>query len=173
MKSIQLAMLVATCSVCALSTPDPQDKTKHPLVGIWGDDSKILKTRYVRVTSQEALTRLWLEHVGSSLEKHSPYYNDAGVPDVDFGTCEVIAIFQGEQWNTAGVRARDLLEESDRLIFRFEDRSFQTAGPDGGGVRATAYGFFVVPKTAKPIALEENVQGLIGRPPKWKERTRL
>jgi hypothetical protein len=46
-------------------------------------------------------------------------------------------------------------------------------GPNGGGVQATVYGFFVLPRSSKTVVLEENVQNYLGQPPEWKERANL
>jgi hypothetical protein len=64
-------------------------------------------------------------------------------------------------------------DEAAQRVVRFDHKSYQTAGPGGGGERVTPFGFFVMPRTAAPIVLEENVQSLIGKPPEWKERARL
>lgn len=77
----------------------------------------------------------------------------------------VLAIFRGRGWNSAGVRAISIVEEQGRIVFRFHDKSYQTDGPDGRGKQGTAYAFFVIPRSTKAVVLEENVQGLIGKPP--------
>lgn len=174
-----LALAVLTCSFALLagcggaaratgeSAPSPD-----PYVGIWGAHSKITERTYERVSDAEAWAALWRRHVGWT-KPDNAFYNEAGVPDVDFERCMVVAILQGDAWNSAGVRVVSVAEESDRVLFRFEDRSYQTSGIDGGGQKVTAFGFFVVPRSDQPLVLEENVQGLIGKPPKWKERARL
>lgn len=146
-----------------------------PLVGVWGAKSAIKERSYARVTNAEDWTALWLRHVGADAAKHSPYYNAEGVPDVDFTRCMVVAICQGERWNSAGVRVVSVSEDDERVLVRFDDRSYQTAGegPDGGRVAATAFGLFVLPRSAKAVVLEEDVQNLIGQPPRWKERARF
>ncbi|MGQ0613093.1 MAG: hypothetical protein ACT4PV_05075 [Planctomycetaceae bacterium] len=40
-------------------------------------------------------------------------------------------------------------------------------------MRATAYGFCVLPRSEKVLVVEEDVQGIIGASPKWKERARF
>jgi hypothetical protein len=155
------------------STAEEQADSLMPLVGLWGADSAVTGRAYQRVTDRESWVALWLAHRGVAAGKHSEYYNEAGVPDVDFERCMVVAILQGEAWNSAGVRVDSVTVEGDHLRLRYDDRSYQTAGPDGGGRKARAYGFFVLPRSAKPLVLEENVQGLIGKPPEWKLRARL
>ena len=60
-------------------------------------------------------------------------------------------------------------------MFRFDDRSFQTAGPapEGGRVRARPYGIFVLPRSDKALVLEENIQHLKNEPPKGREVARF
>ena len=147
----------------------------EPYVEFRGGQSKIKTRSYRRVIAPNDWADLWIEHTGAQRHKgdYNWYYNEAGVPLIDFQRCMVVAVFQGEKWNSAGVTTVTVTEEKDRILLRFDDKSFQTAGPDGGGVRATPFGIFVLPRSAKPIALEENVQGLIGKPPVWKERARL
>ena len=91
------------------------------------------------------------------------------MPEVDFTHCEVVAVFAGDGWNSDGIQAISIVEEPDYRRFRFDHLSYQTEGPDGGGRRVAAYGFFVLPRTDLPLVLEENVQPLIGEPPVWKE----
>ena len=57
-----------------------------------------------------------------------------------------------------------MYDEPKLLRVRFDHKSYQTSGPDGGGERVQPFGMFVIPRTDKPIVLEENTQGLIGKP---------
>ena len=52
-------------------------------------------------------------------------------------------------------------------------RGYQTAGPDGGGKRATPYGIFVLPRSDKELVVEEGVRTLKNEPPKWNELARF
>ena len=146
---------------------------QRPLVGIWGANSRIEHRSCFKVTGAKQMTDLWLKHVGKDPKMHSAYYNKAGVPDIDFKRCMVVAIFQGSAWNSAGVSVHSITEHKDHILVRYDDRSYQTAGPEGGGKKTTAFGFFVVPQSSKAVVFEENVQNLKGRPPKWKERAKL
>jgi hypothetical protein len=147
----------------------------EPFVGFSGADSKVKLRQYRKVTSVGDWPELWISHLGlSQIEgEYNWFYNEAGVPFVDFERCMVISVFQGEGWNSAGVRVVTITEEEDHILLRFDDQSYQTMGPDGGGQRVTPFGIFVLPRSKKPVVLEENVQGLIGKPPVWKERARL
>ena len=150
------------------------DKTAggiSPCVILTGADSQVSERGYHRITSIEGWIEIWLKHKGRAHSgKYDLIFNPAGVPLVDFERYMVIAIFQGSGWNSAGLRAVSISEQPDRIVFRFDDYSYQTAGPHGGGKQVTVYGFFVVPRSTKAVVLEEDIQGLIGKPSVWKER---
>lgn len=143
-----------------------------PYVSISGAHSKIAELEYHRITNQADWTKLWLRHKGDSGDprKYNHYYNPLDLPKVNFASCMVVAVFQGTGWNSAGVDAISIEPRDRSLVFQFDDRSFQTTG---GGEKVTAFGIFVVIRTPMELILEENVQGLIGKPPKWKERHRF
>ena len=155
----------------ALGEEKPLSRDFMPLVTLSGAHSRIAEKSLRVVTHEADWYALWCRHVGAPVrEVYDSDYNPAGAPTVDFGRCMVVAVFQGKSWNSAGVKAVSVKEEEDVLRFRFDDRSYQTMN---GGDEVTAFGFFVVPRTRKPVVLEENVQGLLGKPPVWKERARL
>jgi hypothetical protein len=143
---------------------------RKPLVTLAGAESKIGEKEYDRITTHDELVKVWLRHVGADPARHDDFYNEAGVPDVDFERCMVVAVFGGRCINSAGIYAVGVAEEADRVLLRFDHRSFQS-GPEGK--RATPFGFFVVPRSSKALVLEENVQRLIGGKPEWKERARF
>ncbi|MHC5035712.1 MAG: hypothetical protein ACYTHM_00215 [Planctomycetota bacterium] len=149
----------------------PSGKAIKPYVVFSGSQSKIEKPEIIRIASRKAWTEVWCRHVG--LPRQDPYhdyYNRAGVPAVDFDRCMVVAIFQGRASNSAGVDALSITEEEGILRFRYDDRSFQTVG---GAESVSAFGIFILPRSGKPVVVEENVQGLKGKPPVWRERARL
>ena len=80
-----------------------------------------------------------------------------------------IAIFLGKTWNSRGVSAT-VSEDDERVRVRFDSISYQTIG---GADHVTPYGVLVIPRSAKEVVLEENVQGLIGGEPVWKVRARF
>lgn len=141
-----------------------------PAVTYRGAASAITEPRYVRVTSQADFEKLWKEHRGEAAQH-------TDMLDVDFKTCMVIAIFQGRSANTDGVKLEGVSERNGGLLVRFDEWSYQTmtiqGDPESGIIRTTAYGFIVLPRSEKPVVLEENTQGLIGKPPIWTERARF
>ncbi len=171
-------LLAAAPAAPAAFQPPPQsaqamaeEKTIPVLVSWIGADSRIEKPRYARITTAEEWAKVWHEHKGTAPTPGG--HGDLAVPRIDFSACVVIAVFQGKAYNSNGVEVVSAAEDAGRMLVRFDDLSYQTMGPDGGGVEVSAYGLFVLPRTAKPVVLEEDVQGLIGQPPKWKERARF
>lgn len=174
--------LLLTLPLLLSATPVQQDPPQQaaqrpvrPVVAITGAKSAIEKAAYHRLRSAQDLARIWLQHLGQQppVGEYGFYYNAAGVPEVDFEGFEVVAIFGGGGWNSAGFAVESVSDEKDARTIRFDDKSYQTEGPNGGGKRVSPFGFFVVPRTELPIVLEQNVQSLIGSPPEWKERARL
>ena len=101
-------------------------------------------------------------------------FNDSDIQyKIDFEKCEVIAIFQGAGWNSRGIRLEEVKETANNISIRYDNISYQTSGVGGGGVRVAVFAFLVFPKTSKSFQLQENTQGLKGRPAKWTERALL
>ena len=167
------SLFVALSVTGGQAVADERPVAKLPLVGIWGAQSAIHARSYLLIASAKSWTELYLRHLGKDAAKHSDYYNAEGVPEIDFEQCMVVAVLQGDGMNSSGVRVESVTEEAERVLVRFDDRSYQTEGPGGGGQRVAAYGFFVLPRSKKPLVLEEDVQSMLGKPPEWKERARL
>ena len=147
---------------------DREPVSVGPCVVLTGADSHVSERGYHRITSMKDWAEVWQRHKGQKRdEKHHLNFNRLGLPLVDFERYMVIGIFQGSRWNSAGLEAVSVSQERDRIVFRFDDKSYQT---DGGAKKVTVYGFFVLPRSSKPMILEENVQRLIGKPPVWKAR---
>ena len=120
-----------------------------------GSDSKIEIQRCARITSQAEWKKTWSSHAG---EKDPP-------PDIDFSKHMAVAVFHGRRWNSEGISLLHALDCGDAIELFVRGRYYQT-GPKGNSV--TAYGIFVVPKSAKKLLVKEDCQGLIGAPPFWK-----
>lgn len=136
---------------------------------VTGANSRIAKREYQRLTSREQLAELWRRHRGPG-----NVAVPAGLRRVDFRKSIVIAIFEGRAMNGSRIRVESISEERERIVFRYRIQGYQTAGLNGGGVPSTVYGFFVVPRSAKALALEEDVEGHQlpphGRPAVWTKR---
>ena len=172
--ALSMAAVCLISFVSPLSSEDEIGSALTPYVAWSGAHSKVEDKRFVRITSEEKWIDLWLDHVG--MKKKGPYnkyYNPAGMPEIDFKRCMVVGVFQGKKWNSAGVIAVSIREEGECIRIRFDDKSYQSSGPDGGGVRVTPFGLFLLPATSKALVLEEDVQGLKNKGPEWKERARF
>lgn len=130
-----------------------------------GADSKITKARNVMITDSAAWHTLWVDHAYGPPKDNELI--DYDVPEVDFARNVVLGVFAGTSWNSRGFFVHELLQGTWRYTVRVDERTYQTAGPDGGGVRCTPFGIFVLPRTDAAITVEENVQGMIGEPAIW------
>ena len=171
-----LGLAAASCcflsmaNTCSLGQTNVQKEIK-PYVVITGADSHIAERQCFRVSSNDEWTALWLRHKGKeSSKKYDDYFNPAGVPNVNFENCMVIAIFKGPGSNSAGLRAVSVHEDPEAMLFRFRDMSYQSGNWSD---KVTVYGFFVLPRSTMPVVLEEDVQGIINKPPVWRERARF
>ena len=142
-----------------------------PCVALTGAHSHVSERGYHRVTAVADWITLWQKHKGQKDgEQYDLYFDPLELPVIDFNQYMVIVIFQGKGSNSAGLNAVSVVEEQERIVLRFDDKTYQTAGPGGGGKEVTVYGFFIIPRSSKPVTLEEQVQGLKGKPDEWKER---
>jgi len=158
---VAAALLVLSSEIFA---GEPGTAVTKPYASLWGADSQVKKKSYHLIGSPKEMDEVWSRHRGNT------DFDYNGRPEVDFDRCLVVAIFQGESANTAGIECTGILEGATSLTFRFRNRWYQTAVT---AKRASAYGFFVIPRTRKPIVIEEDVHQGIGQPPIWKERIRL
>ena len=172
---VSVSLVLAGCRITTdagvVPGTGPVTMPSRPYVSIAGHDSAITERRCVRVADAKTWAALWAEHRGDRLETNASGWPTT--PAIDFDTCMVIAVFRGEAWNTNGEFVESIAEVDGAVRVRFDSSTFQTIGPDGGGVRVTSFGIWIIAKTARPIVVEENVQGMINRPPKWKEQWRF
>jgi hypothetical protein len=145
---------------------------QRPLVELSGADSKVAKRSYEIVSNQEDWNRLWQRHTG----RPGKYvFGDEGQPAVNFDRCVVVAVFQGTQASSLGVFVREIVEQTDRLVLRFDNRWFAS----GAGRRlaparpSMPFGFFVLPRISKEIVLEEAVYTKKDLPPIFESRGAL
>ena len=75
----------------------------------------------------------------------------------------VIAIFRGQGANNAGLKIDTIYEEKDKLVFRFQEKHYQTVNNID---KVSVYGFFVLPYTEKEIIIEKKTIFMHPNPPK-------
>ena len=161
---------------------DEKRKDPQPYLTLTGTDSRVRERGCFLIRSEAEWIKTWQRHKAS---KESPnydlFYNPLGLPAVDFGQCMIVAVFQGAKVNNAGLQAVSLVEEKERVVLRFENKTYQTAqaarptiSAEGvltvGAKDEAVYGFFVIPKTGKAVVVEEGVRQLLTEPLKFKER---
>lgn len=171
--SLSLLCLVA-CTGASAQPAQPGGNPVQPTSSLVGPHSAIVVAAYHRVRSPEALQQVWQQHTAG--QPPSPVGSPphpASLPAVDFATSEVVALFAGAGWNSDGLTAVSVTDETGCRRFRYQHLSYQTEGLDGGGVEVAPFGFFVVPRSDLPLVLERNVQSRIGDPPLWREMARL
>ena len=140
-----------------------------------GPRSEIRDPRLIQITDQESWNRLWTEHQGARAERLIAHGGGVASPRIDFERYLVIAMFRGETTNCDGERLVSLQERKDDVLLRFDSFTFQTSSFDGPdrGEAARSYGLWLVPRTGKPITIEENTQGMLDREPTWTWRTSM
>lgn len=103
-----------------------------------------------------------------------PYFEGLkGAPEfgtIDFTKHVALVVISADSWNCDGIDAT-AFEDEDRLLVRLHYRTFQTAGPGGGGQKVRPFGIFLLPKRDpfRTIVVERNRQNLINGPELWSE----
>jgi hypothetical protein len=160
----KFAVFIALLTYCTVANA----KDATPLVALSGDDSKIHKASYQRVTSPDDWAQIWSSHLGTSVDDS---YRSCF--EVDFERCMVVAILRGEQRNSRGIRVDSIENAEDALVIRFTQLGYQTSGVDNDQPPDRPFAFIVVPATSKTIVFEENYPNTMGTPPEWKEVARM
>ncbi len=96
-------------------------------------------------------------------------------PTVDFKRFMVLAVFGGKQSNCSGYELESSASKPDAIDVRVVPQFYQTldSSPSGGADQSTPYGFFVLPKTVKPIVVLEPHYVRIGVIDRWDKRAKL
>ena len=162
-------------TILSLAPLTAEQNATRPHVVLSGTHSHITNAVCHRVTSRQDWTKLWLEHVGDKPNpKYSHYYNRSGVPEVDFSTCMVIAVFMGRESNNAGLNVLSTSKRNGEVVIRFDTKYYQSRET---GDDVTPYGFFIIPRTEQAILLQINKQSYRSRiekgPPVWEDYHRF
>jgi hypothetical protein len=171
--SMILTVMIVTIVVATSVTGQDrsQKQRMQPLVTITGADSKLMERGYYRVVDATELANLWQDHRGLKREGRYNYFrNVACVPEVNFDECMVVAVFQGEGWNSAGLELKEIVEKDAEIILRFDDKSYQTGAEAD---KVSPYAFFVIPRNDKVLMVEEDVRTYSSQPASWKQRQRF
>ncbi|OYW19143.1 MAG: hypothetical protein B7Z55_09415, partial [Planctomycetales bacterium 12-60-4] len=96
-------------------------------------------------------------------------------PAIDFEQCMVIAVTESPGVLNAGIAAVSIVEAERELTFDYDNLHYQAI--EGSSAPGNAYGYFVLPRSAKPIVVRHNVQESTSRyrgaPPVWEEVVRF
>lgn len=146
--------------------PDVPSGTGFRVLREWtGADSSMTRPSVEFVTDIDRWETLWSQHrVVPENSRAIP------VPAVDFENEIVLAVFRGKSTNSRGYQVVEILQGALEYIVRIEESTYQTTGPDGGGVDVTPYGLFVLPRVDRFVALEVNVQYSKNRSNLWSRR---
>lgn len=146
-------------------------ETQLPAISLVGPNSGIHERRLERIRDEKTWQEIW----GLHAKDVGPRAAQGWLlpPRVDFRNYEVIAFFRGDSINDNGEVAESLLTAGDLVVLRFDSITFQSASSfdappnQAAGVASTPYGIWVIPRSSKPIAVEENVQDLKDNPAQW------
>lgn len=162
----------AATAACASARPAAAESTKppaRPLVVFGGTDSGVRQAGYRRVETDEQWAAVWRDHRGPDGAAHPR-------PQVDFTRCTVVALFRGATANCEDLSAATVAEAGGAVVVRIEFPGYAT-GINVEPHAVTPFGFIVLPKTDKPIVLEqdEGSRKAVDQPVVsiWKEVARL
>jgi hypothetical protein len=138
---------------------------------IWtGERSKVTRKEIFLVTTPQDWTDAWLRSLGkprrsNRIERSYPFYNEAGVPEVDFQSHVMVVLFAGNVAQQAGFSLLSAARTGSTLVIRYLPRSFSVAAPIAGrggspnprSFDRTPYAFFLVRRGCSRIRLEEGI----------------
>ncbi len=162
---------------------DPVREARLPYLVAWAGRDTLAPGSVERIATQAAWERFWRAHTGAAAAEAPTGAIAPGVivPEIDFSRCMVIAIVPGEVVRGYSVQLVEVEDRKADRVLRYDVLRYQSAMRLGDGNGAPPppppthrpFGCFVIERTEKPLVLEENVQGLIGQPPVWKESHRI
>jgi hypothetical protein len=160
------AMVVRSSLATQAAQPAAPPSTPPPLAGptlpvmttpyVWwtGPDSAINETSAYRLTMDADWIAMWRKHAGNAVT--AGLDGAPNTPHIDFSRCMIVAFFDGTDDNISGLEMRETLQSADMVRLRFmRTRVAPAAGAPPR--KTTAYGIFVIPRTARKILLEEAI----------------
>lgn len=166
MKNVQLFVVVMISMLAANAfVADVNAQSFAPVVTFSGADSQVSKPSFHRIRNLDDWARVWQQHTGQTGVKYrgfdgsyDTFYNKLSLPLIDFDRYMVIAIFAGSRWNSAGLNVAAVIDDPDYITVRFKNKLYGSSGHDGGGKQVNTFGFIVIPKSNKPVIVEEKIQ---------------
>lgn len=174
-RACTLVLTLLAAGILGLAQQAERSPDAAPGAVEWlGPHSRIKERRFERVRTRDAWEDLWHTHTGEGRRFQDK--SDAYPPRIDFARFEVIAFFRGPSKNRDGEELQSVDRVNDATRLRFDSISYQTMAAPGekdDGVSCEPFGIWVIERTDGPVLIEENVQGIIGQPAKWKEQHRF
>jgi hypothetical protein len=128
---------------------------------IWsGIDSAVTAQSCSRITTVEEWRQVWGAHAGREVGQRS-YDLDPSVPKVDFDHFIVIAVFQGSDFQSDGLRFESAIWEEKpqrTLVVSYSDASYSMTGTGRRtepSPAVTPFAFFVLPRSTEAVLVQE------------------
>lgn len=145
-------MISLIATVVALSAPQFETAV------ICGQKSSITERQYHLIDNQAKLSEVWRLH------------STEPAPTLNERTSMSLLIFSGRSVNSLGVKISSVEEQADSIRVRYTQHHF---GSFRGGVECQPWAMVILPRTTKPILVEENVQANKWDPDLWEPRQTL
>ena len=172
MRTLYMTGFAACLLLCVGGAEPKADADKNiirPIVVLSGTDSTVMKDGFYRITTKADWQKLWEQHRrGDAPIRLNQYMT------VDFEKNMVIAIFRGDCGYYGSIWPEAIKDEKDFIRVQFVISTVQLArGGKSEKVEpiqyeAGSYGFFVLPRSNKPIKFEIGFKRLIADPYTWK-----
>jgi len=137
-----------------------------PVVVVSGVDSHITKQAYRIADDEESFSTIYREHLGL---KKGDFFQKQHL-NVDFSRYMVVAVFQGEEYNNRGIEVLDVVGTDSNCIIQYRPLWYQT---EARFDLASSFAFVVIPKTRKPIQIDQDIRSGLSSPPKWTTKATL
>jgi len=137
-----------------------------PVAVVSGVDSHVTKQAYRIADDEESFSTIYREHLGL---KKGDYFQTQHL-NVDFSRYMVVAVFQGDDYNNRGIKVIDVVSNDRNCVIQYRPFWYQTEGTVD---LASSYAFVVIPKTRKPIQIDEDMRDNLSSPPKWSTKATL
>lgn len=181
MRILHIAAPLVAVAIAAGFAPQPEfiiaPDPELPAISLVGPNSSIHERRFERIRDENAWKALWAQHARNLTPNAAQGWTVA--PRVDFKRYEVIAFFRGDALNHSGEVVESIVRGPELTVLRFDSLTFQTASAlnapssASSGVECSPYGIWVIPRSTRPVIIEENVQGMKDHPAVWQQQFRF
>ena len=160
-------ILLALSTSSLRADEDNKTEVSKPCLILSGNDSHISEPAYKRILTLDKWAKVWQQHKGEeSTEQYDYFYDPLGLPMVDFSKFMVIAIFDGNRSQAAGLFCNSVSDDGNTITIKFDKKTYATDsgfGEDENKAikqkKENVYGFFVIPKSYQRLVLEQRIYG--------------